>query len=198
MYLEDPCKILKDLGKILESLKILWSFQWYPRTAHALLPNVLAGLLEGALVTFGGSVWADHLGFLSPCHGGCDLGKWLYLPVPLGPSLPLATWAWTLVFSCYNFVRKTAFFFPELVKIITSSLISKCHITFLLGHSVIGYPCFASHSYPQKHGRKKIMTLRNFALITDHFNFILLEPACQRHFFFFVGLSNHNVPWPGC
>ena len=27
------------------------------------------------LVTVGGSVWADHSGFLSPCHGGCDFGE---------------------------------------------------------------------------------------------------------------------------
>jgi len=67
--------------------------QRYQRSAHALLRNVLAGLLAGALVTVGGSVWADHSGFLSPCHGGCDLGKWLLSPVPLGTSLPLATWA---------------------------------------------------------------------------------------------------------
>ena len=44
----------------------------------------------------------------------------------------------------------------ELVKITTSSLIMKCDITFLLVHSVTGYPCFASsYRYPQKHGRKK-------------------------------------------
>ena len=56
----------------------------------------------------------------------------------------------------------------------TSSLIIKCNISFLLGHSVIGCPCFASYSYPQKHGRKKIMSLRNFVSMTDHLNFILL------------------------
>ena len=110
------------------------------------------------------------------------LGKWLYLPVPLGPSLPLATWAWTLVFACYHSVRKTPSFFSELVKIITSLLISKCHITFLLGHSVKGYPCFASHSYPQKYGRKKIMSLKNFVSMSDHFNFILLADVV----FFFL------------
>ena len=36
------------------------------------------------LVTVGGSVWADHSGFLSPCHGGCDLGKMVVVPSPLG------------------------------------------------------------------------------------------------------------------
>ena len=110
--------------------------QPYPRSAHALLPNVLAGLLAGTLgrdlfdqnfrkfrsktqwigsaqpekfrknwsifwggplfpvgilvewiaplVTVGGSVWADHSGFLSPCHWGCDLGKMVVVPSPLG------------------------------------------------------------------------------------------------------------------
>ena len=54
--------------------------QRYPRSAHALLRNVLAG----ALVTVGGSVWADQSGFLLPCHGGCDLGKMAVVPSPLG------------------------------------------------------------------------------------------------------------------
>ena len=54
----------------------------------------------------------------------------------------------------------------------------KCDITFLLVHSVIGYPCFAtSYRCPQKHGRKKIMSLGNFVSMTDH-------SACQRHIFF--------------
>ena len=137
---------------------------------------MLAGLLEGALVTFGGSVWADHLGFLSPCHGGCDLGKMVVPSSPLGPLTSTRNLGVNPRFRLLHSVRKTAFFFSELVKIITSSslLISKCHITFLLVHSVIGYPCFASHSYPQKYGRKKIMSLKNFVSMTDHFNFILL------------------------
>ena len=48
------------------------------------LLNVRAGLLEGALFTVGGSIWADHSGFLSPCYGGCDLGKLVVVPSPLG------------------------------------------------------------------------------------------------------------------
>lgn len=67
--------------------------QRYQSSAHALLPNVLAGLLAGALVTVGGSVWADQSGFLSLAMGVADWGKWLLSPVPLGTSLPLATWA---------------------------------------------------------------------------------------------------------
>ena len=218
-----------------------WSLvQPYPRSAHALLPNVLAGLLAATLgrdlfdqnfrkfrsktqwigsaqpekfrknwsIFWGGPLfmvvilveWIAPLVtvtrvFYRLAIGAVIWGKWLLFPVPLGTSLPFATWVWTHVFACYHFVRKIPFFFSELVNITTSSLISKCHTTFLLGHSVIGYPCFASHSYPQKYGRKKIISLKNFVSMTDHFNFILLADVV---FFFFVGLSNHNVPWPGC
>ena len=58
--------------------------QRYQSSVYALLRNVLAGLLAGALVTVGGSVWADQSGFLSPCHGGCGLGKIVVVPSPLG------------------------------------------------------------------------------------------------------------------
>ena len=58
--------------------------QRFQRSAHPLLRNVLAGLLAGALVTVGGSVSADQSGFLSPCHGGCDLGEMVVVPSPLG------------------------------------------------------------------------------------------------------------------
>ena len=127
---------------------------------------MLAGLLEGALVTFGGSVWAYHSGFLSPRHWGCDLGKMVVVPSPLGHLTSTRNLGVDPRFRLLHSVRKTAFFFSELVKIITSSslLISKCHITFLLGHSVIGYPCFASHSYPQKHGRKKNYDAQEFCV----------------------------------
>ena len=120
--------------------------------------------------------------------------EWLLSPVPLGTSLPLATWAWTLVFTSSHSLRKTAFVFSELVKITNSSPIIKCDITFLLGHSVIGYPCFASYSYPQKHGRKKIMSLRNFVSMTDHFNFILLADVV---FFFLCRFiqSQRSMTW---
>ena len=143
------------------------------------------------LVTVGGSVWEDHSGFLSPRHWGCDLGKMVVVPSPLEHLTSTRNLGVDPRFRLLHSVRKTAFFFSGLVKITTSSLISKCHITFLLGHSVKGYPCFASHSYPQKYGRKKIMSLKNFVSMTDHFNFILLADVV---FFFFVGLSNHNVP----
>ena len=56
--------------------------QRYQSSAYALLRNVLAGLL--VLVTVGGSVWAGQPGFLSPCHGGCGLGKMVVVPSPLG------------------------------------------------------------------------------------------------------------------
>ena len=115
--------------------------------------------------------------------GVADWGKWLLSPVPLGTSLPLATWAWTLVFTCYHSVRKTAFFFSELVKMTTSSLIIKCNISFLLGHSVIGYPCFASYSYPQKHGRKKKLCRSE---ILYRWLIIWISSCLPKSYFFFL------------
>ena len=112
----------------------------------------------------------------------------VFYSIFIPPSLP------SLAFYSHS-VRKTAFFFTELVKIITSSLIMKCDITFLLVQSVMGYPCFASYRYPQKHGRKKNYVAQKFCINDWSFQF---HSASQRHIFSFLGLSNHNVPWPGC
>ena len=57
----------------------------------------------------------------------------------------------------------------------------KCDITFLLVHSVIGYPCFASYRYPQKHGRKKNYVAQKFCINDWSFQF---HSASQRHIFF--------------
>ena len=96
------------------------------------------------------------------------------LSLSLPPSLP------SLAFYSHS-VRKTAFFFTEFVKITTFSLNMKCDITFLLVHSVIGYPCFASYRYPQKHGRKKNYVAQKFCINDWSFQF---HSASQRHIFF--------------
>ena len=104
----------------------------------------------------------------------------------LSPSLP------SLAFYSHS-VRTTAFFFTELVKIIASSLIMKCDITFLLVHSVKSYPCFASYRYPQKHGRKKNYFAQKFCINDWSFQF---HSASQRHIFFlsrFIGQSQCSM-----
>ena len=57
----------------------------------------------------------------------------------------------------------------------------KCDITFLLVQSVMGYPCFASYRYPQKHGRKKNYVAQKFCINDWSFQF---HSASQRHIFF--------------
>ena len=63
-----------------EKFRKNWSIFW----GGPLFPVGI--LVEGIapLVTVEDSVWADHPGFLSPCHGGCDLGKMVVVPSPLG------------------------------------------------------------------------------------------------------------------
>ena len=78
------CSVFIPFGSIRVSVGALGRalVQRYQSSAYALLRNVLAGLL--VLVTVGGSVWAGQSGFLSPCHGGCGLGKMVVVPSPLG------------------------------------------------------------------------------------------------------------------
>ena len=78
------CSVFIAFGSIRVSVGALGRalVQRYQSSAYALLRNVLAGLL--VLVTVGGSVWAGQSGFLSPCHGGCGLGKIVVVPSPLG------------------------------------------------------------------------------------------------------------------
>ena len=78
------CSVFIAFGSIRVSVGALGRalVQRYQSSAYALLRNVLAGLL--VLVTVGGSVWAGQSGFLSPCHGGCGLGKMVVVPSPLG------------------------------------------------------------------------------------------------------------------
>ena len=78
------CSVFIAFGSIRVSVGALGRalVQRYQSSAYALLRNVLAGLL--VLVTVGGSVWAGQSGFLLPCHGGCDLGKMVVVPSPLG------------------------------------------------------------------------------------------------------------------
>ena len=103
----------------------------------------------------------------------------VFYSIFIPPSLP------SLAFYSHS-VRKTAFFFTELVKITTSSLIMKCDtVSDGLLHALPSIGTLESMA------GKKIMSLRNFVSMTDHFNFILLPNVI---FFSFLGLSNHNVP----